>query len=153
MKGIDHTYIFRVYKEKVNLSDTLKVDKLNDQAPLTEEDVVDSIPYSQLRQKETDGSLVCEIVVEIDNSNKAEPEKASLKVISEKDMPVLLTLGKRESEQLLYFLKSRVFPSNRCRLEKMLEPYGVDVDDWIGKMQINDGRVHDDNYFIKVERK
>ncbi len=91
--------------------------------------------------------LVCRIILKKDQDN----EEASLEVIDEENLPIEIAIGVRTSKQLIYFLKNRAIPENRLHIERILAPYGIEPNDWIGKLGLTKGRTYDDDYFIKIE--
>lgn len=91
--------------------------------------------------------LVCRITLKSDSGH----EEASLEVIDEENLPIEIAIGTRKSKQLILFLKTRTIPENRQNLEHLLAPYGIAINDWIGKLRLIKGRANDDNYFIETE--
>lgn len=93
--------------------------------------------------------LVCKIYL-TENQNKE--CKATLEVVDEDNLPVDFPIVGRTSEQLVWYLKDRAIPENRNRLEELLAPYGIAVDDWIGRLGLTKGRACDDDYCIIIEK-
>lgn len=74
-------------------------------------------------------------------------------VLDKQNAPIEFVLCKKldNTDCVIYILKTRVLPPNRMFLDKALEPYGISVDDWIGKMRLNHGRTYADNCRVDIE--
>lgn len=95
----------------------------------------------------TEGKEVCTIHL-IESLDSTE---AYLEIKDEQNIPIELTIGLRDTEQLLLFLKDRILPSNRMFLRERMMEARLDPNDWIGRLRLNKGMVYGDDYYIEVK--
>lgn len=78
-------------------------------------------------------------------------EDANVEIKNPEDLPVDIWFGDKSTEALLIFLEGRVLPPNRMFLDEELKPLGIDPNDWLSKIQLNQGRTYDDEYYVITE--
>lgn len=90
-------------------------------------------------------------VCTIDYQRETGTERAKVDIKDQEDLPVDIWIGDKSTEALLIFLKSRVLPPSRMFLDEELKPLKIDPNDWLSKIQLNQGRTYDDECYVITE--